>query len=473
MTAGGSHEPMRATLEALPDATVLVGASAAIGVANHRAEDLFGYASEDLPGRRFCDLVKGPDQERAAAALESRRGVLELRCVRKDGSEVDLQMSVGAVDPPAADAGSAVVVLRPGLALTQALVKLLSSAPDAIVIVRRDGVIVLTNDRVETLFGYRQEELLGRPVEMLVPTRIVERHPRLRDSYFRDPTVRLAHSRTGDLIGRRKDGSEFPVDIMLSPVNAEVGMLAIASIRDATDRKNLEEARLAVARAEEALRLRDEFLSLAAHELRTPLTPMRLMVDRIVRDAAREQAVVDSQLAGQLDDALERLEDRVAELLETASILSGGLTLTREEVDLGDLVREEVERARKQARAGTQINVVDASLVGIWDRGGIRQVVAELLSNAIKFGGGAPIDLTVEREAQMAVLTVRDRGIGVAPENREKLFERFARFESSTHYAGLGIGLWLAKQVVEGHGGHIGMRAEGEGAILRIDLPLR
>jgi PAS domain S-box-containing protein len=465
---------MRATLDALPEPTILVCEAAKIELANRRAEDLFGYESEELVGRPFAELILRGDRGRAADALVARHGVLELRCARKDGTEIEVQMCVGAVGPPTGGPGSSVVVLRPGLALTQALVKLLSSAPDAIVIARRDGRIVLTNDRVEALFGYPPEELLGRPVEVLVPARFAERHAILREEYFREPNVRLAHVRTGEIIGRKKDGTEFPVDIMLSPINAEAGLLAIASIRDATDRKRMEEARLLAVRAEEALRLRDEFVALAAHELRTPLQPLRLAVNRIVRDATRERAVVDLQVARQLDESLQRMEATVSELVETARVLAGELTLMRQEVELGELVREEVERTRRRAeRAGASINLTaDASLKGTWDPGGVRQVVAELLSNALKFDGGAPIDVTVEREGEMAVLTVRDRGIGVTAENRDRLFERFARFESSRNYAGLGIGLWLAKQVVEGHGGHIDVRAEGEGATFRVALPL-
>lgn len=453
---------------------MLVSNAATISLANYRAENLFGYSGEELVGRRFDELFTTRDRARAAALLESRHGVLELHCLRKDGTEIEVQIAVGAVVPEADGSGASVVVLRPGAALTQAIVKVLSSSPEAVVIVRRDGRIVLTNDRVEALFGYHPEELLGRPVEILLPARLAEHHVALREAYFREPNVRLAHARSGDLVGRRRDGSEFPVDIMLSPVNAEVGLLVIASIRDATDRIQMEEVRLTAARAEEALRLRDEFVALAAHELRTPMTPLRMVVDRIVRGERREGAMVDPQLARQLDDSVRRLEDTVAALLETANLLAGERPLTREEMDLSELVREEIERVRKQSeRAGVRINVSAApSLRGHWDRGAIRKVVAELLSNAIKFDGGAPIEVTLEREGDSALLTVCDRGIGVAPENRERLFGRFARFESSRHYAGLGIGLWLAKQLVEQHGGHISARGEGEGATFRVALPL-
>jgi protein-histidine pros-kinase len=474
MATADPGESLRATFDALPEPTMLVGKSGIIELANRRAGDLFGYAGGEPVGRRFDELVSSADRELATAALESGHGVVEIHCVREDGTEIEVQMSVGAVAPTPGGPSSCVVVLRPGLALTQAVVKLLSSAPDAIVLVRRDGRIVLSNDRVEALFGYSQEELVGRRVEVLVPTRLAERHVDLREAFFREPTVRLARARTGDIIGRRKDGSEFPVDIMLSPVNTEVGLLVIASIRDATVRKQMEQARLDCARAEEALRLRDEFVTLAAHELRTPLTPLRLAVGRIVRDAVRERAVVDPGIARQLDDALQRVEATVAELVEAVQVLSGELTLAREKVDLRELVREEVERARKQAaRSGSEINLsTGPSLEGSCDRGRIRQVVAELLSNALKFGDRAPIDVALERDGEMAVLTVRDRGIGVTPENRAKLFERFARFESHRQYAGLGIGLWLTKQVVEAHGGKIDVRAEGEGAVFRVALPL-
>jgi PAS domain S-box-containing protein len=465
---------MRATFDALPEPTLLVSGLARIEIANGRAEDLFGCARDALVGRRFDELLVDQDRERATAALEARQGILPVRCRRKDGTEIEAQMSIGAVGPSTEAPGGCVVILRPGPALTQALVKLLSASPEAVVIVRSDGRIVLTNDRVEALFGYRAEELIGRPVEVLVPPRVAEAHARLRDSYFRSPDVRLMHAREGALIGCRKDGSEFPVDIMLSPVTAEVGVLTVASIRDATERRKMEQTRLVLARAEEALRLRDEFVNLAAHELRTPLQPLRLAVDRIVRETGREQAVVDPRAARQLEDALQRMEATVAELTEAARMVAGELTLKREEMELGEVVGQEVERARKQAaRAGSEINLsAGPSLVGTWDREGIRQVVAELLTNAIKFGRGAPIDVSLERDGEMAVLTVRDRGIGVAPENRAKLFERFARFESSRQYAGLGIGLWLAKQVVWGHGGQIDVRSEGEGAILRVALPL-
>jgi len=465
---------MRATFDALPEATLLIGDFARIELTNHRAEDLFGCVRDELVGRRFDELLIDPDRERASVALEMRHGLLPVRCVRKDGTEIQVQMSVGAVAATAEGLGGSVVVLLPGPAMTQALVKLLSTAPEAIVIVRSDGRIVLSNDRVEALFGYRAEELLGRPVEMLMPPRVAELHGHLREAYFRSPTVRLAHARSGDLIGRRKDGSEFPVDIMLSPVTAEVGLLTVASIRDATERKKMEQAQLAVARAEEAVRLRDEFLRLASHELRTPLTPLRLAVDRIVRDATREQPVVDPGIARRLDEALERMEATVTELLDAAQLLGAELTLRREKVSLGELVREEVERARKRASTETPISLSapGPSLEGMWDRDGIRQVVMELLSNAIKFGGGAPIEVTLERDGQMAVLTVRDRGIGVAPENRRKLFDRFARFESSRQYAGLGIGLWLAKRVIESHGGQIDVKGEDDGAVFRVALPV-
>jgi len=468
--------PVRDLLDALPEPAMVVS-STSIRIANDRAVRLFGYSGRELEERSVDDVVDTSDRARARALFAQRRGEEELRGVRKDGSELDAQVSVKPLDAATYGAQASLVVVRPGLAITQALTKLLEAVPDAMIVVRADGRIALANGRVEDLFGYSPAELLGRPLEVLLPERYAAGHAALRQEYMRAPDVRAMDLRGRDLFGRRKDGTEFPVDIMLSPWGTEAGAVAIAAVRDATPRKKLEEARLRLALSEEAIRLRDEFVSLVGHELKTPLTSTRLSLDRLLRKSANGALPPDPECVKALTTmsrALGRIERLVEELLDVSTIVSTGLSLQRREVDLAALVRDEVEALDEPLRRAGCRAIVSApeTVVGAWDPKRVRQLVGHLLSNAMRYGPGNPIEVRVARAGREAVLTVRDHGVGIGAEHREKIFERFARFESSRHYAGLGLGLWIVRQVAEAHGGHVGACSDGEGATFTVVLPL-
>lgn len=455
----------------------MVVSSATIKIANDRAAKLFGYSGSELEALRFRDVVDAADRARAQALLDHRRGAEDLRGLRKDGTELDVRVSVEPLDPATYGPEASLVVLRPGLAFTQALTNLLNAVPDAVIVVRLDGRIALANEHVEDLFGYSPAELLGRPIEVLVPERYAAGHVALRDEYMRDPDVRGTHVRGRELFGRRKDGTEFPVDIMLSPWTTEAGLVAIAAVRDATVRKKLEETRLRLALSEEAMRMRDDFVSLVGHELRTPLTSTRLNLDQLLRKTAKGELSPDPEClraVNKMRVSLGRIERLVDELLDVSTIVSTGLSLHREEVDLAALVRDEVEAAGEQLQRAQSHLVLAApeAVVGLWDPKRIRQLVAHLLSNAMRYGRGRPIEVCVARTGADAVLTVRDHGIGVGAEHRERVFERFARFESARNYGGLGLGLWIVRQVAGAHGGHVGVHSEGEGATFTVVVPL-
>lgn len=254
---------------------------------------------------------------------------------------------------------------------------------------------------------------------------------------------------------------------------------------DITDRKRseaererlLETERAARAAAEEAIRVRDEFLSIASHELRTPLASMRLVV-QVLRAGFERGTAVTPEIGTKLLESIERQTDRLSrlttDLLDVSRLAAGRLSLQREQVDLLALCDEVIARFREElARSGSTITLRSTEApVGCWDRSRIDQVITNLLSNAIKYGEGHPIEVEVRGGEHAARLAVRDHGIGIAPENFGRLFDRFERCVSPRNYGGLGLGLFIVKEIVEMHGGRITVTsALGEGSTFSVELP--
>jgi signal transduction histidine kinase len=232
--------------------------------------------------------------------------------------------------------------------------------------------------------------------------------------------------------------------------------------------------------AQEAIRVREEFLSIASHELRTPLTPLKLEVQSLSRAAAR--GILSDQGTGLLQrdlrligKQLRRLETLIYNLLDVSRITSGKLQLDLEEVDLVALLREAVQRLSEECRAaGTAITLeVEQPVVGRWDPARLDQVLSNLLSNALKYGAGRPIEVEVGEREGTAWLSVRDHGVGIAKEDQARIFDRFERAVSVRHYGGLGLGLYIAQSIVASHGGHIRVESQqGAGATFIVELPV-
>lgn len=224
-------------------------------------------------------------------------------------------------------------------------------------------------------------------------------------------------------------------------------------------------------------RLREEFLSLAAHELKTPVTVLKLQVQIARRTAGRDAEAMPRQLTAMLD-VLERQICRLTrlcdELLETSCIQAGQLPLALEDVDLAALVREVLGHAvEQQLLPGCAVELrADAAVVGRWDRAQLEQVVFHLVKNAGTFGAGKLVEVEVRESDRGAELMIRDHGIGVLEEDKERIFERFERAASAKHFGGLGLGLYLARAIVRAHGGSIRVESRpGEGATFIVDLP--
>jgi PAS domain S-box-containing protein len=231
--------------------------------------------------------------------------------------------------------------------------------------------------------------------------------------------------------------------------------------------------------SQEAVRLREDFLSVASHELHTPLTPLRLHLQTLQRAlAASGGGVGTGRLMPKVDKALaqvRRLSRLVDDLLDVSRLTSGRLRLRLEQVDLVELTRDLAERFSEQARAaGCTLRVTTAGpTTGQWDRMRLEQVLTNLITNALKYGVGQPVDLHVTAAGGRARWSIRDHGIGIAPEDLERIFGRFERAVSTRQYGGLGLGLYISREIARAFGGDIHVESQpGAGAVFTLELPL-
>ena len=225
--------------------------------------------------------------------------------------------------------------------------------------------------------------------------------------------------------------------------------------------------------ATSAIRLRDEFLLIAGHELRTPLAALMLHHQSLAQAPETMPISKVRERAKKLVDQSDRLGRLIEELLDVSRITAGRVTLAREELDLAVLVEEVVGRMTEDPARKSSVHLVAESAIGSWDRGRIDQVVTNLVANAFKYGGGEAIDVRLHREPAHAVLSVRDRGIGIALADQKRIFDRFERAVSPRNFGGLGLGLWIVRQLLEAHGGTIDVESTpGQGSTFTVRLPL-
>ena len=280
--------------------------------------------------------------------------------------------------------------------------------------------------------------------------------------------------------------------VMIAPIRDREGILgAITFVLSDGERRYTEEdvmmaehlgerAGAAIANArlyEEARRavvLRDEFLSIAGHELRTPLAAISLHLQSMLRTPDELSMPRIRERINKLIGQSDRLAALIEDLLDVTKLMSGRVELEPRELDLGGVVKQCVERMRDEFdRASTPLQLRIASVRGRWDRARLEQITTNLLSNALKYGRGQPVSVEVSVDDEIATLAVTDRGIGIAPEDHARIFERFERAVSPRNFGGFGLGLWIVRQLVEAHGGTIQVTsALGEGATFTVTLPM-
>jgi PAS domain S-box-containing protein len=328
--------------------------------------------------------------------------------------------------------------------------------------------LLAVNPAFARMHGYSVDELVGRPLsDCLTPESRTELGRELRS------TEEGGHHQF-EAMHLRKDGSQFPCLTESSSFRDESGKLiyCAANFQDITERKRYEEELRA------AIATRDEFLSIASHELRTPLTALELQLDGLNRAFARGGGLADKErLARKVAMAVrqaDRLGSLIDGLLNVSRIVNGSFRLEPQAFDLVGLVHEVVQRFDEEAeRVGSTISVeVPDTLPGCWDRSRLDQALTNLLSNALKYGVGRPIDVALSSSSEVVRLGVRDQGIGIAPEDRQRVLGRFERAVSSSHYGGLGLGLYITNEIVGAHGGTIDIESgPGRGATFTLTLP--
>jgi signal transduction histidine kinase len=330
--------------------------------------------------------------------------------------------------------------------LPEAARALLETASEALVIADGRGRIVFVNPAAERLFGYRGAELADQPLHRVI----------------------------SKLVGVRRDGSEFPAEVSFSPLETEDGLLAMTAIREILEGEQTGEYSRG-----EGQRTQDEFLTIAAHELRTPLTALQLQLDalQVSLDAVDPEFRTHyASVHGRVEKAARnatRLAELVGTLLDLTRIMGGHLQLKLEETNLAAVLRDSLAEFSETEQPESRV-VLEAPehVSAICDRWRFEQIVANLLSNANKYGQGQPIEVRLLSQEGTVELTVRDHGIGIAAEDRERIFEKFERAAAAHKYGGMGLGLYVSRRLAEAHGGTIAVApTAGAGTTFALRLP--
>ncbi len=473
---------LAAIVESSSDAIISRDLGGAVTSWNLGAESLFWFRAAEMVGRPFASLLP-PELHEPLRRLddEVREGRpvtgVEVECLRKDGRRLLVSLTLSPIRERGGQLSGLSVIMRDigekrRAAIESArLAAIVESSDDAIVSKDLNGVVTSWNPGAERLFGYTAAEMVGTPIYRIVPSDHPEDVPQI--------LAMIAHGervKNYDTVRVSKTGRRINVSLTVSPLRDETGRIVGASkiARDITDRVRAEDA------LKRGLALRDEFISVASHELKTPLTTMKIQADRLKRAVARQDPAAFSperveRLVQQTDRQIARLHKLVEEMLEVSRISTKGLAIHPERFDLSALVQETVELLSSAAGSGASPITTDLppGVVGCWDRGRLEQVVTNLLTNAYRYGEGRPIRVKVRSDGEWATLTVQDQGIGIAPKDQDRIFDRFERVAGEQVSGGLGVGLYIVKQIASAHGGTVKVHsALGEGATFVVAVPL-
>jgi PAS domain S-box-containing protein len=479
----------RGLLEAAPDGMVIVDQQGTIIMVNAQMEKLFGYNREEVIGQRVEMLVPTRFKDvhpfhRGQYAKNSRvrpmGADLELYARRKDGTEFPVEISLSPMESE--EDSLIIAALRDITDRKRAEEKfrgLLESAPDAVVVVDQQGVIQVINSQTEKLFGYDRVQLVGEPVEILVPKRFRKKHARHRFGYYGEHPTRPMGIGL-ELFGLRQNGTEFPVEISLSPLQTEEGLLVSAAIRDVTQRKRMEEdvqklnedLKQRAAQLEAANKELEAFSYSVSHDLRAPLRSIDGFSHVVLEDYGE-------QLPAEARGYLERVRaaaQRMAVLIDDLLNLSR-VTRTAVQPRFINLSKmaEEIVQGLQETQPDRQVDVsLTPDLMVEADPHLIHIVLENLLSNAWKFTSKQEqpaIEFGQKDHVKERTFYVRDNGVGFDMAYADKLFGVFQRLHSVSEFPGTGVGLATVQRIISIHGGRIWAEsAEGKGTTFYFTL---
>jgi PAS domain S-box-containing protein len=476
-------------------AIIATDANGVIQLFNVGAERLLGYAATDVVNKLTPSDIHDPQEVIARAAglsaefattitpgfgalaFKASRGIedkYELTYIRKDGGRFPAKVSITALRDMGAeiigylligtDNSAAKIAAQREKVAEEMFHQAVESCPSGMVMADSTGRIVLVNSEIERMFGYQRDDLIGQSIDMIVPG-----HLRAELVQHRDKLVIKAdiHSLLDGHVpvGRRKDGSEFPVEVGLNPIHAVDNVLVLSVIVDTSERTRMD-------------RLKDEFVSTVSHELRTPLTSISGSLGLLMGHWASKLPEPAVRLLTIAHKNSQRLGRLLNDILDVEKLEAGRVVFNLSQVGLRTLVEQAIEDNRGYADGhGVHVRLDPASVDGDVnaDPDRLSQVITNLLSNAIKFSpAGEEVLVAIEKRGNVLRISVRDHGSGVPATFRPHIFEKFAQADatSSRQNGGTGLGLSIVKQIVERLGGEVGFDdAPGGGTIFYVQLP--
>ncbi len=477
-----------------PDALILLDVDGRIVDWNNGAYRVFGYTRAEALNTLLLDLVvpldrRADQQHQMHETLAGRTTTYESVRRRKDASllYVDVTMqstrsAKGALSLISAEKDvTTIKVMRDAKLMEARFRDLLESTPDGIVMANPTGHIVIANSQAERLFGYESGELRGVSVDLLLPTRYRHAHVGHRSNYFQQPRTRAMGSGL-DLAGLRKDGSEFPIEISLSPLRTEESAFVMSAIRDISERKRFEKAlqekNQELASANQA---KDHFLAGMSHELRTPLNAIIGFTGTLLMKLPGPLNEEQEKQLRTVQSSGRHLLALINDLLDVSKIAAGKVELACEAVDCKEVMHEvEATLGPQAVGKGLDFELVlpDLTTVLQTDRRALCQIVLNLTGNAIKFTERGYVRLTLDssspNDSNLVGIRIEDSGVGIPAEDIDRLFGAFTRINPARANApeGTGLGLHLSQKLAELLGGKISVQSKsGHGSCFTLLLP--
>ena len=468
-----AEEKFRLAVEACPNGMVMVDGARQIVLVNGEIERLFGYDRAELIGQPIDLLVTDAlDGQQAvhhqkfvveAQAREMELG-RDLMGRRKDGTEFPIEMGLNPIRTEEGLLVLSVIDITERQQAQEMFQLAVEACPSGMMMIDGYGTIVMANREIERLFGYSRGELIARSVDMLVPQQLRQQHRQFREDYTAWPETRSMGT-ARDLMGLRKDGTEFAVEVGLNPIHIKEDLMVLCVVQDISARKRAE-------------RLKDEFVATVSHELRTPLTSIAASLGLLAGNSAITLPEPIKRLVTIANTNSQRLVRLINDILDIEKIESGEVIFNFKRIEVRSLVEQAIDASRGLAEShnvGLRLDEESVAADVNVDADRLTQVVVNLLSNAIKFSpSGTEVVVSTTHKDGIVRVSVRDHGSGIPADFRARIFEKFAQADASDarQKGGTGLGLSIVKQIVARLEGVAGFSdAPGGGTIFHVDLP--